>query len=169
MLSIGLFGLVGNILSIIILSSKEMRSPFNRLLVALAVFDSVFISFMLLDYTFVRVYKWPFALDSELYAYLFPKLLFPLNNVSLCCSIYLIVCIAFERFSAVCRPFSYREAARPENVNLRVFKYIFFVTVFSSLINITRFFLTKFVTRHFNISMGNNSFHSGSRLTFDVT
>jgi hypothetical protein len=104
---------VGNILSIIILSSKEMKNPFNRLLVALAVFDSVFISFMLLDYTFVRgklyrlvylsfsfilVYSWPFTLDSELYAYLFPKLLFPLNNISLCCSIYLIVCIAFERF-----------------------------------------------------------------------
>ena len=148
-------------------------------------FQSNFLLILNVHFFIVLVYKWPFALDSELYAYLFPKLLFPLNNVSLCCSIYLIVCIAFERFfkdvpsnsfssficrfSAVCRPFSYREAARPENVNLRVFKYIFFVTVFSSLINITRFFETKFVTRHFNISMGNNSFHSGSRLTFDVT
>ena len=49
-----MFGLLGNTLSIIILSRKEMKNPFNRLLVALAIFDSIFIILMLLDYTFVR-------------------------------------------------------------------------------------------------------------------
>ena len=72
------------------------------------------------------------------------------------------------RFSAVCRPFSYRAASRPENVDMRVFKYIFFVIIFSCIINISRFFETKFVTRSFNISSG-DTFESGTRLSFDVT
>ena len=70
----------------------------------------------------------------------------------------------------MCRPFSYREVARPENVNLRVFKYIFFVTIFSLIINISRFFETKFVTKSFNItSDSGDSFESGTKLSFDVT
>ena len=44
------------------------------------------------------VFSWPFSQDSNLYTFLFPKFIFPLNNIFLCCSIYLICCIAFERF-----------------------------------------------------------------------
>ena len=116
-LPIGIFGLVGNTLATCILSRMKMKNPFNRLLVALAVYDNFFIIFMLLDYSFVRgkasdhflyrkltlhisAYGWPFNISSEVYAYLFPKLLFPLNNIFLCCSMYLIVCIAFERYTS---------------------------------------------------------------------
>ena len=53
-LVIGTFGLLGNIFSIIIFSSNEMKTPFNTLLVALAIFDSIFISFMVFDYAFIR-------------------------------------------------------------------------------------------------------------------
>ena len=48
-------------------------------------------------YFLFSVFSWPFPQDSELYAYIFPKLLYPLNNILLCCSIYVIIVIAFER------------------------------------------------------------------------
>ena len=94
-----------------------MNNSFNKLLIALAFFDSIFIIFVILDYTFVRgkitstilfktarknlpipVWSWPFPLDSAIYAYIFPKILYPLNNISLCCSIYTTIGIAFERW-----------------------------------------------------------------------
>lgn len=53
-LCVGLFGLIGNIVSIVIFSRKDMKTHFNRLLVGLAVFDSIFISMMLIDYAFIR-------------------------------------------------------------------------------------------------------------------
>ena len=103
----------GNSVSIFILSCKELKNPFNRLLVLLACFDSFFICFVILDYTLVRgnqnilnilffkpfsVFNWPFDQSSTIYAYLFTKALYPLNNIFLCCSIYIIIAIAFERF-----------------------------------------------------------------------
>ena len=51
---IGLFGLLGNILTISVLSTKEMASSFNNLIIALSVFDSIFIIFVTFEYTFVR-------------------------------------------------------------------------------------------------------------------
>ena len=111
----GTFGLFGNLLSILVLSAHQMKNSFNRLLIALAIFDSIFIIFVVLDYTFIRgnrggvtarnnqiscciVWHWPISEDSTVYAYLLPKVIYPLNNISLCCSIYTTIVIAFERF-----------------------------------------------------------------------
>ena len=49
---------------------------------------------------YIAVWSWPMSVDSVVYAYIFPPILYPLNNISLCCSIYLIVCIAGERFDS---------------------------------------------------------------------
>ena len=51
---VGFFGLVGNIISSFILSYSEMKNSFNRLLVVLTVFDSIFITIVILDYSLVR-------------------------------------------------------------------------------------------------------------------
>ena len=51
---IGMFGLLGNVLTFSVLSSKEMNNSFNKLIQALAVFDSIFIIFVSFEYTFVR-------------------------------------------------------------------------------------------------------------------
>ena len=40
---------------------------------------------------------WPFDLDSEIYAILFPKFLFPINNIIFNASIFLTIVIAYER------------------------------------------------------------------------
>ena len=51
---VGLVGLVGNVLSVVVLSARDMNNSFNKLLIALAVFDSTFIVFVVFDYTVVR-------------------------------------------------------------------------------------------------------------------
>ena len=45
----------------------------------------------------VSEFRWPFHNDSELYAILFPKFLFPLNNIFFSSSIFLTIVIAYER------------------------------------------------------------------------
>ena len=47
-------GLVGNLVSVLVLSMEEMRNCFNSLLMSLAMFDMVFILLVTLDYSLVR-------------------------------------------------------------------------------------------------------------------
>ena len=44
------------------------------------------------------VFLWPFDINSEVYAILFPKFLYPLNNIIFNCSIFLTIVIAYERW-----------------------------------------------------------------------
>ena len=43
------------------------------------------------------MWQWPLSDSTPLYAYIFPKLIYPLNNISLSCSIYTTIVIAYER------------------------------------------------------------------------
>ena len=51
---IGLPGILGNLLSIIVLSMRSMRNVFHNLLVILAVVDLVLVGLSILDYSIVR-------------------------------------------------------------------------------------------------------------------
>ena len=51
----------------------------------------------LCHHTYYLVFSWPVSLDSSLYALVFTKLLYPLNNIAICCSIGLTVAISLER------------------------------------------------------------------------
>ena len=95
--SVSIFGFFGNTFSIFILSSEDMKNSFNHLLIVLACFDNIFLVFCLLDYSMARVFHWPFSDTGEFYALLFPKFLYPLNNIAVSCSIFVTVVIAFER------------------------------------------------------------------------
>ena len=145
---VGIFGLLGNCLSITVLSTKEMNNSFNKLLLSLSVFDSVFIIFVTFEYTFVRgknrTGDWrlcsqqidlantfnnrevdyliiQFCLGPSLSTACstpssFPKqiparlptsghnydpscvqVIYPLNDICLCCSIYTTIAVSYER------------------------------------------------------------------------
>ena len=137
------------------------------------------------------VFSWPFDGESEAYAMIFPKLLYPLNNITICCSIGLTVAIALERctlpryvfttvflfltirYTAVCHPFYYRDVVLATSVNCRVAKYVIPVIVTAVIINIPKFFETELIyipinETGFNES-GNASNTSVYTLTYDVT
>ena len=74
----------------------------------------------------------------------------------------------FFRYSAVCDPFSYKESSKPENVNMRVFKYSLIVIIFSLIINFPRFFETQIVEESL-ISNNSGQAEVISFITYDVT
>ena len=93
---VGSLGLFGNLVSISVLSAKDMRNAFNILLIVLASVDSFLIGFAILDYSLIRAFAVP-GLGGDVYKRLFPYFLYPTTNVVLCFSIFLVVAIAFER------------------------------------------------------------------------
>ena len=56
----------------------------------------------------------------------------------------------FFRYFAVCEPYKLRIEARPENVNIRVIKYLLIVITISCFINCPRFFETQLVSLTLN-------------------
>ena len=52
--SVGSLGVLGNILIILVLSTKQMRNSFNLLLIVLSSFDILFIIIAILDYGMAR-------------------------------------------------------------------------------------------------------------------
>ena len=43
------------------------------------------------------MWGWPVTEDSNLYVFIFPKLIYPLNDICLCCSIYCTIAVTYER------------------------------------------------------------------------
>ena len=110
-----------------------------------------------------RVFMWPYDIHSELYTYVFPKFLYPINNIIFNFSIGLTVVVAFERldwevplslitlvcsvrYNAVCRPhyFHYRTVVSHSLTSLTT--YVLPVVILSTLLNIPKFFETEFVS-----------------------
>ena len=52
----------------------------------------------MLDFSLARVFEWPLDVHSEIYTYVFPRVLYPLNNIIFNTSIGLTVVVAFERY-----------------------------------------------------------------------
>ena len=58
-----------------------------------------FISFLSRNKIFSsRVFMWPYDIHSEIYTYVFPKFLYPINNIIFNFSIGLTIVVAFERW-----------------------------------------------------------------------
>jgi len=157
MVVVGSAGILGNLTTIIILSTREMRNSFNLLLTILSTCDILFTVIALMDYSLARVFKWPFDINSEIYTFIFPKLLYPFNNIIFNCSIGLTIVIAYERYNAVCRPhhFHHRSVANTSAAN--VANYAVPVFVFSTILNIPKFFETELVTVEMEITNYNTT------------
>ena len=62
--------------------------------------DTVFLVSSIIEYSLVQAFK----LSSLDYDKFFVYFLYPIHNVTLVCSIYLHIVMAFERYLAVCHP-----------------------------------------------------------------
>ena len=51
---VGTLGILGNLLIILVLSTKQMRNSFNLLLIVLSIFDILFTIIAILDYGMAR-------------------------------------------------------------------------------------------------------------------
>ena len=98
---IGTCGTVFNATSIIVLLGSALReSFFNLLLACLALFDNLFLLNGILEAFRNHLGSVPY------HDYVFVAFLFPFRSIVLCCSIYITVMLALERYNALLRPAS---------------------------------------------------------------
>jgi hypothetical protein len=86
------FGVVGNLVSCVVLAQRELRSAFNMLLIALALFDTCYIGSALLE-----TVRKGFHAATAIHIWLFPLVLYPGQMIALTGSVFMVVAIAFER------------------------------------------------------------------------
>ena len=94
----------------------------------------------------------------QIHEYAFGYCLYPLHNFVLCCSIYVTVALALERYRAVWRPVEYHNKCKGVNPWRRVvLSYVMPVVIFSVIFNIPKFFEVKFVVVPVDIESENRT------------
>lgn len=111
---IGMIGILGNSLSLIILSRPQMRSSINYLLIALARCDIILIITSMLLFGFQSIYPYSYHADTGgsmfwfRYSYnVYPRIikyLFTLAVIAQTANCYLTLLVSLERYVAVCHP-----------------------------------------------------------------
>lgn len=112
---IGMIGILGNSLSLIILSRPQMRSSINYLLIALARCDIILIITSMFLFGFHAIY--PYTYNDDVtggsmfwfrYSYnVYPRIiryLFTLAVIAQTANCYLTLLVSLERYVAVCHP-----------------------------------------------------------------
>lgn len=136
---IGFMGIIGNVISMIILSRPQMRSSINYLLIGLARCDTVLIVTSICLFGLPAIYA--YTRTDLLYTYhyfVYPYLsliVFPAALIAQTVSVYLTLTVTLERFVAVCHPLRARSLCTYGRARL----YVVLIIVFSTLYNLSRF------------------------------
>ena len=123
---VAVLGILGNITTAVILMQRHMRNTFNKLLVALAFFDTTLLVTSL-AYSCVWASKKAFMIA-------FPYILWPMRCFAMTSSTFMTVVIATERFIAVCHPLRYKN-----NRHHRVLKHVTTVTILAMVFTASKF------------------------------
>lgn len=94
-------GLIGNILTLVVLSKPNMRNSTNAFLSALAVSDSIKMLNDILYFSVILMLKTDPETANKLFGYIYPYAHF-IFNMSGCVSAWLTVSVAVERYILVC-------------------------------------------------------------------
>lgn len=105
---IGMIGILGNSLSLIILSRPQMRSSINYLLIALARCDVILIITSMFLFGFQSIFPYSggmfwFRYSYNVYSRII-KYLFTLAVIAQTANCYLTLLVSLERYVAVCHP-----------------------------------------------------------------
>ena len=133
-----ILGVIGNTVSFMVLR-KDRSSPVAAfLLEVLSVADNVYLIIWMLNYTVRYCFMYFHISESELHPmWMYLRVYsFPILFIAQLETIWLTVVIAMNRFMAVCMPYK-----APHLCNMiNVYKEVIFVTAFSILYNMPRFF-----------------------------
>lgn len=133
---IGLLGLLGNVISMIILSRPQMRSSINYLLIGLARIDTVLIITSILLFGLPGIYPYSECLFTYYYI-VYPHItpfVFPLAMVTQTASVYLTLTVSLERFVAVCHPLRARSLCTYGRARI----YVVGIIIFSVMYNLPK-------------------------------
>lgn len=133
---IGLLGIVGNIISITVLSRPKMRSSINCCLIGLSVFDMIVALTAILMWGIPEICRYTVAM-MWYYREVSPKItpfIYPLALIAHTGSAYLTVTVTLERYVAVCQPLKVRSICTYGRAKI----YVLSVTLFAVLYNLPR-------------------------------
>ncbi|XP_021205141.1 FMRFamide receptor isoform X1 [Bombyx mori] len=143
--AIGAAGLLGNALSVVVLSRPQMRSSINCLLVGLAACDTVLILTSVLLFGLTAVYPYTGRLRYYYY-HVCPHITpyaYPIANAAQTMSVYLTLIVTVERWVAVCHPFR----AKSLCTSSRARWYVLGTAAFALAYNAPKFLEAEVVTR----------------------
>jgi len=124
---VGCLGLIGNLIAVIVLARPRLRDCFHQLLLALATFDILYITFGGLKYTFAA-----FEANNEAFTLSMP-IIFPFTSITMNATIFMTMAISIERFLGICYPLHL-----PPH-NRKSWFYILPVLLISFVLNIPKF------------------------------
>ena len=128
-------GILLNTIAIYILCNERMRSSFfNRLLVCLAIVDSLFLANAMFYSLAMNLIEFP----SSDHLFIFVNFVYPARNILMCSSIYLTVGLACERYTSATNPYLQR-TRQNTNTCYRLLLYIIPVFTFAIMYNIPKF------------------------------
>jgi len=126
------FGIIGNLLSLVVLSRKIMFSMFNKLLMCVCLADLSFLVFNLAVCPNI-------LMEEEVYPTALYYLLECIIHFCLSVSIFIIVSCTIERHQAVCYPHTYKMRLIKMGENSLVSYYTLPTVFLSILLNVPRF------------------------------
>ena len=139
-LLVGCFGIIFNIIAILVLLSKEMAgNRFNNLVICLAIVDNIF----LLTSIFYHIgHAFGFRIEnSYIHQRMFASIVYPWRGISMCCSTYITVILALDRYWAVSNPSKYKASLRSQmHPVLTVLRVTLPIFILSVLFSVPKFF-----------------------------
>ena len=130
----GCVGLFLNSITIHVFSSPALRKNFfNRLLICLAIFDSLYITCEISE-----VFRHRY--NTVLQQYIFVSFVYPIRNIFMLSSIYMTVILAFERYQAITDPVQYRIRGVRTSMNQQLLTHLLPGVIFAVIYYIPRFF-----------------------------
>ena len=114
---VGCFGFIMNSITLYVLTRQKLKKMFfNKLLICLAIFDTLFIINSIYESYRLNMTKTNYC-SMQGYVLL---VLYPFRQIVLCCSIYMTIMLAFERYLAVSKPITYRRQSITKSENKRL-------------------------------------------------
>ena len=130
----GCIGVILNAITIHVFSSPELRkSFFNRLLICLAIFDTLYI---ICEVSEVFRHRYNTFLQQSI----FVNFVFPIRNVFMFSSIYMTAVLAFERYQAITDPVQYRIRSVETSMNQQLLTHVLPGVIFAITYYIPKFF-----------------------------
>ncbi|XP_046334625.1 G-protein coupled receptor daf-37-like [Haliotis cracherodii] len=129
------FGILGNVLSLVVLTKKEMASPTNCFLIALAVSDLLLLAIQIPHFLSFHP-DWNKASSFMTFHRHFTILRYVMTNIFLTCTCWITVAVTIERFISL-RFIAYPHLACTISRAKKAIAAIFIVSV---LFHITKFF-----------------------------
>ena len=130
----GAIGIFLNSITIHVFSSPSLRKNFfNRLLICLAIFDTLYISCEISEVFRHRH-------NTFLQQSIFVNFVYPIRNVFMFSSVYMTLVLAFERFQAITNPMKFRIRGVRTSMNQELCTHVLPGVIFAVIYYLPKFF-----------------------------